>query len=321
MPTTDFDRTIRQARSQVKASKEIREAYLSGLTDDSVIEEIAGLSDITGMVKSIGSDVAGMAKDIADQIVPFLKGLFDIIKAPFKAALIAAAARMVLSEEMFSKADALGIPEAALATPCPFWIMDFKGGGLQPKEALTLIQTHGDGLPDSVQKKLRTQGLDTQSGIDDAIDKAMEVFDRNTINLLFEKWSPLTEAISDYLGKRPNDWVVSLAAEARANSMFTRAKNHDMETYTDDEIATMIISSALSGDPDKDETLLKIAYGDSEGDESESEAKWKVAINRSAKRRYNKIQVVNRMLDIQRKTGPDSIHKIFKKDVIQDSQF
>jgi hypothetical protein len=94
-----------------------------------------------------------------------------------------------------------------------------------------------------------------------------------------------------------------------------------MKQYTDDDIATFIISSALSDDPDKRETLLKVAYGESEGDETESQAKWKAGIRTSAKGRYNRIQVVNRMLDIQRRAGPTAIHKTFKKDVILNSAF
>ena len=319
MSTTDFDRKIRQARSQVKASKVIREAYLSDLDDDSVIEEIAGLSDITGMVKKIGTNIQGMAKLITDKIVPFLKGLMDVIKAPFKAAIVAAAARMLISEQTIQKADALGIPEAVLATPCPFWIVDYKANGINDAQVLTIIQTHGADLPDSVHKQLRATGQDSTA--DQAKNRAMEAIDRNAINLLFEKWSPLTEAVEDYLDKQPNNWVVTLASKVRADSIFTRAKEHDMANYTDDEIATMIISSALSDDPDKRETLLKVAYGESAGDESESEAKWKGGIKNSAKRRYDKIQVVNRLLDIQRKSGPKSIHASFGKGVILDAKF
>jgi len=317
--TTDFDKKIRQARSQVKASKVIRAAYLSDLDDDSVNEAIAGMSDITGMMKKLRTNIQGMAKMITDKIVPFLTGLLDVIKAPFKAAIVAAAARMLISEQTIKKADALGIPEAVLATPCPFWIVDYKANGINDAQVLTIIQTHGAGLPDSVHKQLRATGQ--ESTADQAKGRSMEAIDRNAINLLFEKWSPLTEAVEDYLDKRPSDWVIALAAEARSASIFTRAKDHDMQSYSTDEIATMIISSALSGDPDKRETLLKVTHGESEGDESESEAKWKAGIKNSAKRRYNKIQVINRMLDIQRNSGPKSIHASFKKGVILDSQF
>ena len=291
MSTSDFDKEMSLVRLHIEESREIRSEYYD-------LNEISGLSDILGIAKKIGSNFANMAKNIGGALVDLFKGIVDVALEPFRAAALIAIGRMLISTALQDKAVKLGIPEAILATPCAFWLVDLKSGGLQPDDALTLIRQHGSGLPKGTLGKL---------------ELAEESFNRGAIDTLFESWSLLAEDLSDYSGKDPNDWVVSIAQSARSASQFAGAKNLDTDEYSDEDIAHMLISSALTGDEGKDESLLAAAYGEvSEDDQS----KYEKALKKGAEKRWHIIQVLNRLINAVQKAGNKPIHRVYGKGLV-----
>jgi len=289
---SDFDRRIRLARQTASESKKIRNEYQL----EADLNEIAGLSDIIGIGKKIRAQVQGMAKDVWAEMKNLFAGIIKLIQEPFKAAAMAAAARLLLGKEHLDRASKLGIPDAVLATPCAFWIVDIQpGGGLKKDDAIALIRQHGKKLPDEVWEKL--------SLVEESID-------RDTINHLFEQWTILTEAIEDYVGKKPNDWVIKLVRSARMQSEFTGAKDDDFAIPPMDSnvvLANLVISSALTDDNDKNLGLLKAAYGDDDED-FEGKKDWKDAIEASVEKRYDSLAVMARVYKVKNNKSLTDMH-------------
>lgn len=258
MSDIDFYKKLNKARREAQQAKKIRSAYQ---LDEGLAE------DLFGIAKGFAGPIKDAAKALAGTLKGFFKGLLELSLEPFKGALAAAFARMVVDSVWQDKAAELGIPEAVYMIPCPFWILANNTGALTSEQVEEIISMYGgEDLPEDVQVRRPSQ----QS----------ESFHRHVTTDIFERWkssllteeasSFLFEAPKDYKNKDPEPWMIAVADKFESLAgEYSRAKDFRKElAYSSKQIANIIVSSQLSGG-DADESILKVAYTEVEGENVE----------------------------------------------------
>lgn len=233
----------------------------NGLIDESdkVMSEVAPLlSALKGIAGNIGVNIKSIGKEIGSSVLGFAKGAFEVATAGVKAHFETLTKEMRISSSMKERMQTAGVPEAAAAAPCAWWVLDAKQRSIKPEEFEVIIRQYGRKLDDESKDLLED------------LSQKLEESSRKDAALIIEKWLPvISEALQDYKDKDLPSWATKAAKKAKKDSVFSES-DYLTKDLSDEDAAYLILSSQITGDEEKDEGRLAAIFSEDPNDKQKA---------------------------------------------------
>tara|TARA_B100000700_G_scaffold222517_1_gene245254 strand:+ start:1646 stop:3400 length:1755 start_codon:yes stop_codon:yes gene_type:complete len=278
MKKPDFKNSLVRARNSIKESQDVRSMY----HDDAVNEDIAGLSDLIGIVKGFAPNWQAIASAVGGAIKGGWKNFWKEVADYTRGDLEKHFANLDREKSSIIRAKKIGVPEILVGAPASFWCLEVFEREHKRREYMALLDKY------SAESN---QFSEDNKNFYDILHKSIigESHTRDAA-LIIEKWERalLTEAaVDDYNGKEIPRWVSNAVKRARGNPTVKNAITDATvagDLADDDWLSKLTISVILSDNERIDpEDLLKTIY---EEDPGENQKKNQQDLSKAIERKY-----------------------------------